>query len=261
MRWLVIVACVIGSLPVLFFLGYWIERLYYAWKFRHVRRAAPGEDFELPPGRVVRIEDTLWLSRDGDEVVARYFDEYRARIDALPLVAGQWEISLVAPGPVLRVEAWRGIRIAIARRDFSYEEATASDWREEEHAPHRPFPKLAVEVRYVLDTATLRESGAPASRLARSLLLCIVEVESGVAWPPHTPQHLDRMRFFHMTGIHPSWAEEPDWPARPEERTIAGSFKPDLGVVLERPARPLALTIFAAIGAYKSNEVRVTVRP
>jgi hypothetical protein len=94
------------------------------------------------------------------------------------------------------------------------------------------------------------------------LLFHIVEVESGRAWPAHGTQQCERCERFNMTGVHPSWAPEPTPPPRARVEDVQrGSVGAQLGMFLVRPGKPLALTIFATIGPYRSNEVRVTVRP
>jgi hypothetical protein len=259
-------AMIVGGLAALLPLGFAFEALRARWQARHERRVAPGEDFALPPERVARVGD-LRLSREGEELLARCYGEQRIRVDALPEVIDEQEIVLAgtgADGPVLRVVPWTGIRIRVDRADFSYADALAVEWPTDGSAPHRPFPKLVVTAHYVFDGRALRESGAPVWWAARrSIRLFIVEAATGRAWPSHSVQESERVRFTSMTGLHPSYAPEPGPPPGANEQLerIKGAVDVDLGPFIDRPAAPLVLKISAALGPYRSNEVQVTVRP
>ena len=79
----------------------------------------------------------------------------------------------------------------------------------------------------------------------------------------HTIRSLQRAALNASTGIAPSWADPETRPGaeRGGDGEVAGAISADLGPVLERPGAPMEIVVVAGFGPYKSNEVRIELRP
>jgi hypothetical protein len=148
----------------------------------------------------------------------------------------------------------------VERASYSWSEAAASDWPADEK-PYRPYPKLMVTVRYALEPAALRASGEAVWSATDRIALQAREPATGREWPGHTVLALGRGGFFMRTGVHPSWAEQPPPPRDDRVELLHGELHVDFGHVIPRPGAQQTLEVSATIGPYRSDPVRIDVRP
>jgi hypothetical protein len=86
-----------------------------------------------------------------------------------------------------------------------------------------------------------------------------------VRWPggevtSHSIRALERAAFTAATGIAPSYASDGPAPG-PMPSEVAGPFRTDIGAVLARPEAPVTLAVVARLGPWRSEEVRLVLRP
>ncbi len=181
---------------------------------------------------------------------------------AVALLAVGWLYFASRPRPpivgVREAPLFRGLQLRVDRPGFSWAEGAASDWASEK--PYRPYPQLVAHVSYALEPAELRQSGVLVPAALDRIALRVVE-PGGREWPAHSVVELQRGAFFARTGLHPSWAERPLPPDDGGNELLFGELQADVGYTIPRPDKPVVLELMASIGSYRSNVVKLEVRP
>ena len=281
----------VTGLLLLLLLAAWTYDTVRRWReARGIDHVVLGQPFSLAEGRRAEL-DGLLLRLDpapGEPSRIRVDGIGESRIlgaSDLPAILSlvddrRYELRSLTMGPPARFLAvrWHGIRLRTSAGEISWRNGTEQQAGpkhtpsvEEEPPPARSGPRIPIRGEYAFETklvpAGMRAQGFV---LDKDILILIHFPGGEVA--SHSLEYLRRAAFTASTGVHPSWAdfkEEPvkDGPVGPGQirqplpADVAGIFTADIGIVLAPPAVAHALTIVAACGPYRSNEIRIVIRP
>ena len=124
--------------------------------------------------------------------------------------------------------------------------------------PFRPWAPIIPTGEYALDVAGLAGEELPGTPTYADIH--VVVRWTGGEVTSHSIRALERAAFTAATGIAPSYASDGPAPG-PMPSEVAGPFRTDIGAVLARPEAPVTLAVVARLGSWRSEEVRLVLRP